>query len=56
MTLSPAFIEALTEERNAARELLRDPSSPDLQAVAIGRLADLADIEAGAVDRPDTTS
>ncbi|MEO7269858.1 MAG: hypothetical protein ABIW49_11695 [Knoellia sp.] len=52
MTPSPAFREALREERDAARELLRVPSSADLHAVALGRLADLDDIEARAVDRP----
>ena len=49
MNPSPAFIEALSKERNAALEELRLSSSADLHGMALGRLADLSDIEARAV-------
>lgn len=45
MNPSPAFIEALSEERAAAREQLQLSASSDLRRVALGRLADLDDIE-----------
>ncbi len=53
---SPAFIEALSVEREAALELLRLRPSAEMLGHALGRLADLDAIEAGAIERPHTTS
>lgn len=56
MNPSPAFIEALSEERAAAREQLQRSTSAELRRLAMGRLADLDDIEGLAlapIDAPE---
>ncbi|GGB68197.1 hypothetical protein N798_08580 [Knoellia flava TL1] len=56
MNPSPAFVEALREEREALRELLRRRPSAEVLGDALGRLADLDDLEARAVERPAAIS
>ena len=56
MNPSPAFIEALSEEREAALELLRLRPSAEMFGHALERLSDLDEIEALAIERPHTTS
>jgi len=53
---SPAFIEALSEERAAAQEQLRLSQSGELRRMALGRLADLDELEGLALAPIDTVN
>ena len=52
MNPSPAFVQALAQERAAEAVRLRVASTPDQTREAIDRLADLAELEARALDVP----
>lgn len=56
MNPSPAFLEALKEEREDVLDLLRLRPSPELFRDALGRLADLDELEARVVERPADSS
>lgn len=49
---SPAFIEALREERQAVLATLRLRPSADVFGDALGRLADLEDLESRVLEPP----
>ncbi len=51
MNPCPAFVQALTEERDAALEQLAGSRSPETRLEALGRLADLDELEHRASDR-----